>query len=364
MAYNGGKMKKSLALLCVLFFFSISLNAQVYKGDQQMLFLLNQPNARAEAMGKGNAALFGSPFMSFYNPAASSFSEDVTVEVSHLEFNVPWDYTPVLSFPLHGTKSNYDTYGAGLNFGKYGAVSLHYLHYYFRTKFYNYSGILFTPSANILMLNYSYPVLKGLSAGINVRYQQDSIAGTSSKGWMADFGLLKHLSIESATIRQNIYFGLSFSNIFNAKMTNKDRLNMDYYLPSIMRLAGAYELQPQNAYSGWKLFKGLFTAEYFDLMNSKFWTQFHFGAEITLMEMIKLRGGWFTQKIQTLNFNDKPEIDEFTYGFGLNLPVRRFSGLPLNINFDHTSLPFPNYGQIQYVGKDCPVYTLNVSYGI
>lgn len=357
-------MKSLLAPFCLLSFFYISLNAQTYLGEQQMLFLLNQPNARAEAMGRGNAALFGSPFMSFYNPAASSFSEGVTAEVSHLEFNIPLDYTPFLSFPLYGAKSNFDAYGAGVNLGKYGAVSLNYLHYYFREKFFNFSGKLYTPSSNIFMLNYSYPVLKGLSAGINLRYEQDSIAAVSSKGWMADLGFLQHLKIESSRVKQNLYFGLSFSNIFNTEMTNNGLLALDYYLPSIMRLAAAYEFQPQIMPSGLRLFNGLFTAEYFDLLNSKFWTQFHLGAEITLMEIIRLRGGWFTQKLDNHYSDDISSLNEFTYGFGLNVPLRKFFRLPLDVGFDHTSLLFPNYGENPYGFKHCPVYTINVSCSI
>ena len=41
--------------------------------------------------------------------------------------------------------------------------------------------------------------------------------------------------------------------------------------------------------------------------------------------------------------DNKDEINNFTYGFGIQIPVYKLTKIPLNINFDYTSLPQVSY---------------------
>ncbi|MGE5679484.1 MAG: PorV/PorQ family protein [Bacillota bacterium] len=360
-------MKRILLVLTVLNCLLINLEAQIYRGFAQEMFLFSQPDARSEAMGRGSAVLYGSPFTSFYNPASSSFSRGANAEVSHLEFTFPLDQ-----------KSNYDVYGAGANLDKYGSISLNYLHYVLGEVFY-YTGesdpyILekYQRSENIFMLNYSRNIIDGLSAGININYFQDKFGTKEVSGWTFDMGLLKKYNFESEEINHDIYLGLGLTNFTNTKISfpvaNIETLlplKQDDYLPSIMRLAAGYEFQPKSKAAGYQLIKVLFTTEYMDLLNSDYNSQFQLGAEITFLEILKLRGGYFTMGIEDYGYNrNVSRLNEATYGLGIELPVKKISNMavPLTIKFDHTSLPFPTYNLDHPGGKNCPVYTLSASY--
>lgn len=349
-------MKRIVFVLTVLNCLFIPLKAQIYGGFAQEMFLFSQPDARSEAMGRGNAVLYGNTFTNFYNPASSSFSRGINAQISHLEF----------TFPL-GQRGNYDTYGAGVNLDKYGSISFNYMHYVYGEEFYYTDGnsphIInkFKPETNIFMMNYSRNILNGFSAGVNINYFQDKFGRFDVNGWTYDIGLLKKYSFESEKINNDLYFGLSLTNFTNTKIsfpgTQYD------YLPSIMRLAAGYELKPQGKAGDFQIFKTLLTTQYMDLLNANEYSQFQLGAEITLLEILKIRGGYFTIGLDGHGTSSNvTRINEATYGLGIELPLKKIANTPLNIRFDHTSLPFPTYNKDYPGGKNCPVYTLSVSY--
>ncbi|MDP4176304.1 MAG: hypothetical protein Q8933_20150, partial [Bacteroidota bacterium] len=108
----------------------------------------------------------------------------------------------------------------------------------------------------------------------------------------------------------------------------------------------------------------LLSAEYFDLLNSKLYTQYRLGSEVTLLEILKLRGGWYTEKISDVNIFNHERISQATYGLGLEIPFSRLSifNLPVKISFDYTSLPAPDYGFNSSTDKHSPVYSLSINY--
>lgn len=347
--------------LAFLLLFSLDTHAQIYRGLSEVMFIMTQPNARAEALGRGNAALTGSPFMSTYNPAASSFSAAVTAEVSHLEY-------PFL-FGWGGGNKNYETYGFGINMEQYGALSFNYLNLTFDPNLITYDNWISIASTDIFMMNYSYSILRNFSVGVNANYYQENKThnqGPGFKGWYYDLGLMKKFNMNYESSEQNLYLGLSFLNLLNSKVSQTLKTKFYGWFPSTMRLAAAYEFQPVNKISGFRMVNALFTAEYRDLLNSRYRTQFQIGTELTLLEMIILRGGFYNEGLNPL-FGNKTGLSVLTYGFGITAPVKKLSGLdiPLNIKFDYTSLPFPEYYGNDYRHEfNCPVYTLNVSYGI
>ncbi|MGE5498338.1 MAG: hypothetical protein ACM3Q2_09720 [Syntrophothermus sp.] len=349
-------MKKILFVLLVVNCLFITLRAQTYLGYAQEMFLFSQPDARSEAMGRGSAVLYGSSFTNFYNPASSSFSRGINAEVSHLEF----------TFPI-GLRGNYDVYGAGVNLGKYGSIAFNYMHSVLDLVFLytdeNSPDILseHKPESNIFMLNYSRNIINGLSAGVNINCFQDKLGNNEFNSWTYDFGLLKKFSFESEKINHGLYLGLSFTNFTNTKISIS-RTQYDY-LPSILRLAAGYELDPQSKIGDYQIFKALLTTQYMDLLNTDDYSHFQLGAEITLLEILKVRAGYFTMGLNNYGVvGDVKRLNETTYGLGIELPFRKISNVPLNIRFDHTSLPFPTYNVEFPGGKNCPVYSLSMSY--
>lgn len=365
-------MKRLILVFSCLFCFLPDLKAQTYHDYAGEMFLYSQPNARAEAMGRGSAALTGSPFMSFYNPAAASFSGSVTMEFSRLDF--------LPSFRQSGDQEIYDTYGIGVNFGGFGAFSMNYLHFSGSGWFVNINPIdvgdfaLLPSYTDIYMLNYSFPVLKSMSVGINANYFRQNYSRNyleNPEKWYFDLGLLKEFTVGSGPAEQDLYLGLSFMNLSNQKFPlifKRQNFTINYRIPSVMRLASAYKIQLPGKMSDFRLLKGLFTAEYFDLLNSKYHSKFGIGAELTFLEMLNLRAGWFTEELYNYGLNSiKSGINEFTYGFGIEAPLRKIPGIrvPLNIKFDYTSLPFPEYFNNDVRDEyNSPIYSFNISYGI
>lgn len=349
--------------IALILLFSLSINAQIYRGLREVMFLQIQPNARAEALGGGNAALTGSPFMSFYNPAVSSFSGAVTAEASHLEY-------PFL-FDRGGSDKNYEAYGIGVNMEQFGAFSFNYLHLTFDPELIYYGDWVSIASAGIFMMNYSYPILRDFSVGVNANYYEENKLhdrGTGFKGWYYDLGLMKKFTIKQEISEQNLYLGLSFLNMLNSKVSAQMSTKIYSRFPSTMRLAAAYEFQPENKISDFRTFKALLTAEYRDLLNSRHRTQFQLGTEVTFLEMFVLRGGFYSEDLNNSWYSTtSSRLNQFTYGLGIGAPVKKLSGMniPLNIKFDYTSLPFPEYYEDDYRHEyNCPIYTLNISYNI
>jgi hypothetical protein len=256
---------------------------------------------------------------------------------------------------------------AGVNLGKYGSIAFNYMHSVLGVEF-EYTDknnpdilIKFKPESNIFMLNYSRNIINGLSAGVNINCFQDKLDNKEFYSWTYDFGLLKRFSFEAEKINHGLYLGLSFTNFTNTKISIS---GTQYdYLPSILRLAAGYELDPQSKIGDYQIFKALLTTQYMDLLNADNYSHFQLGAEITLLEILKVRAGYFTMGLNDHRvIGDVSRLNEATYGFGIELPFRKISNVPLNIRFDHASLPFPTYN-VEFPGrKNCPVYTLNISY--
>lgn len=353
-------MKKILFVFLVVNCSFITLRAQTYTGYAQEMFLFSQPDARSESMGRGSAVLYGSPFTNFYNPASSSFSRGVNAEVSHLE--LPYPFRP---------QTNYDIYGAGVNLGKYGSIAFNYMHSVLGVVFLytdeNNPDILneHKPESNIFMLNYSRNIINGLSAGVNINCFQDKLGNNEFNSWTYDFGLLKKFSFESEKILHDLYLGLSFTNFTNTKIFLSGK---EYtHLPSIMRIAAGYEFKPQGKVADYQIFKALLTTQYMHLLNTEEFSHFQLGTEITLFEMLNIRGGFFTVGLNNYDVNGfVKRLNEATYGFGIELPIKKISNMaiPLNIRFDHTFLPYPSYYPDSPKGDNCPIYTLNISYDL
>jgi hypothetical protein len=216
-----------------------------------------------------------------------------------------------------------------------------------------------TPAANIYMLNYSYQFIKGLSAGLNLNYYEEDFEVIHPKGFLLDAGMMKIFQFSSD---HKISFGLSVTNLLNKKVFEDPDIQV--YLPSIMRFGASYEYHPVRKVSDFNLLGVLVSAEYFDLLNSKLYTQFRFGSEVTLLEILKLRGGWYTEKINDHSFFNNDRISQATYGLGLEIPFSRLfiSNLPVKVSFDYTSLPAPDYGFNPGTDKNSPVYSLSINY--
>jgi hypothetical protein len=359
-------MKNLSLVFSLILISSVLVNAQVYRGDYQVFFDYERPDARSEAMGKTQVTLYGSPSSSLYNPASSSFSDGLNVEYTHLD-QQHIEY-------INGAK--YYTYGASFNSKKYGAVAFD-LHYYDQSnpmwsdwELYNYT------------LNYSYMPINDLSIGININYFRDNYMGTLTTACYWDLGLLRRISINTETSSQDIFIGASFLNVGNNQASHtvdgfidqasglidqRVELTEELALPSVLKVGVSYDYETKLQLSGFKIFKIMASAEYSDMLNSGLYSYDKLGAEFTVLEALKLRLGYYKEKINGNSDNgNKENLSEFTYGFGVNVPVQKIfnTKYPVSLQFDYASLKAPSYSDIHSTDKHYSVFNLILNVGI
>jgi hypothetical protein len=343
---------KQLLILTAFLILGGAAYAQNYNDFAFEFFTQHQPNARAEAMGRGNGAVPGGSFQTYYNAAASSFTEGANAA-----------YTKVDPAYIMAENWFYYNYGASYNTEKYGALAFNYLRYTYGTYKYNdpyeVGEQSFEPVNEIFSINYSYKLKCGLALGVNANFFQFEMApNADGNTFFFDLGVLKKFAISEGLYKQNAYAGISYNNLLNQKAETEVSGYNQYegaysytitdYLPSTLRVSGAYEIKYDP--EGWALMPAslIASAEYQDMLNSKYYTMIKFGAELTLFEIFKTRCGFYTEGHNDLgNSENTDRLNEFTYGFGLSFPVYKLApSVPLEINADYVNLKNPVYNKV------------------
>jgi hypothetical protein len=373
-------MKKFLLVFFLFLNCSVITKAQAYTGNLYDFFDFHQPDARSEALGKTQVVLYGNPLSSYNNPASSSFSEGLNVEYSHLD--------PQLLFAIGA--ASYDAYGISYNSKKYGAIAFN-AHYFSGATFgYSYPPFYdyikhFSPTISDYSFNYSYMPVNNLSVGININYfREDKLISSMATAWSFDLGLLKKITFNNSTNTQNIFLGVDIFNVANNKIKFDSDQTSAYYinngvmpglqecplkltLPSNLRIGASYDYETKLQLAGFKIFKMMAATEYSDLINAKLFTTIKTGAEFTFLETLKLRIGYYNEKV----FDDptlwnKENLSEFTYGAGVNIPIQRVinSNFPVSLQFDYSSSKNTTFSALRKSDKRYSVFNLNLNVGI
>lgn len=346
----------SIVLVIVVSF--SSLIAGDYRGYANQMYIMWQPNARAEALGRGYSTLIGNPFYAQYNPASTLFSKDLIVSFSHLEPNL-----------LFIDNTYYNNISASYNLGSYGAIAINLLNFSWGDTVISVNEVgkivnKEIPHTCIYMMNYSYQIMDNFSAGININYFKDDFGVKYLSAFTLDLGLLKQFYISENFIKQDLYLGLSLSNLFN---TGVEVDGQEDALPSILRLSAAYQLDfNQNNVLPFPLSLSLFT-EYKDIVNGEDYTEYKIGSELSLFNLLILRGGYYNEMRNNFGYsNNASMLSEFTYGFGIRIPFYEYiKNLPLKIEFDYSKLPTPIYNRdFEKLYKPYNIYSINISYSI
>jgi hypothetical protein len=350
-------MKKIFLILPMLWLNLAYISAQENTLYGSNVFMYMQPNARAEAMGRGTATTYGDPSSVMYNPASSSFTEGFDIEASHSN---PYIYSD--------NKNYYDYFGASYSTNKYGTIAFTTAHYSFnRDNYYNY-----TPYSWLHTLNYSY-VHNNFALGININYYKDHKDSSDYSAYYADLGLLKKIDIASDNSKQFLLIGVSLTNISRAELMED---TISYSIPSFFRSGISYEFQANENISELNLFKMLYSINYKYALNLDKTYSLQFGTEFTFLDILKLRAGYYWDKSSgnhTETRTDKHSA--FTYGAGLSLPIGKLydTKLPIELQFDYARLPianeydnytyYANYS-IYYNYRSYNIYSLNLKLGI
>ena len=351
-------MKKTFTIFAVIFFSGIFCDSysQTYNGVFQELYFGRQPSARAEAMGKGLASVTGDANSYFYNPAGPASLKGLNLNAS---FSNPY-------YVLNN--AYYDFFGASYNINKYGTAgfSVDYFDYGINVnvtdEFGNVTGT-FTPKITNYRLNLASEVIPDLFVGLNLNLLNPDLnsgfslsvgneKGSEGNIFYFDLGVIKSFNFSSKSLDQKINLGTSLINVNTASYSFSDASQGDQ-LPVIFRIGAAYDLSlnDRTIVSKLKSYNFLINIEYEDLFNSAVYGGVHTGLEFTFLEILSLRGGFYTQKINDHGFNSINEnsLSEFTYGLGLNVPIKQLTNgeTPVEFKFDFASMQQPSYIKIK-----------------
>jgi len=313
----------------------------IYEGILSELFVNHQPSAKGDAMGRGLVANNDGDFGAYYNPALTSLSEG-------LKFN----YSYSQSEP---DKPSFNYYEVSYTNEKLGSIGLS-AHYYSKNpywySYYNASKKSYYDAA--YTINYSREVIKDFYAGLNLgiyHYTQyfDNFNGDVyliyDDGLTMDLGLLKKFHLYNKSDKHVFEIGAALYNITNSKYSRNfgDYLLEKSPLPVTFRIGGSHQLKMIRTgnygdYTPVQLFTHI---EFEKIINSELDAVFKIGEEITIMDIVILRGGYFYSKVTEKRYPDDNYYfqSEFTAGAGLNIPINKLFKFktPLNLKLDYTS---------------------------
>ena len=329
-----------MRLFSVLVFSVLTITsfAQYEPGYLPEFFFGRQPNARAEAMGKSYASIDGDLGSIYFNPAGIATIKTIEINTS---------YTPP---GYYLTKGYYTFYGLNYKVHKYLQIALSQFQFNLgKTQVANANT---TPYTERKTFTISSEPIKNLLVGLNTNYfiWQPGIDKTS-KAIFFDFGVIKKISIHSKKrSQQMLSFGASISNVnYATTKATFNNITETYRLPVITRYGANYvsEFGKVHFIDSVSLVKILIQSEYQVLLNSIYRSGIKFGAEMMLINILSLRAGWYKEKVSDYGFPNanKDNIAAFTCGAGLYIPLHSFTKLPIDIQFDFTSLPQVSYSK-------------------
>jgi len=368
------KMKFKFYFVTLLAMFSGVFSetfSQNYNGVFPEFFLGRQPSARAEAMGRGLSAVTGDPLSYYYNPAGMASLKGLNVNAS---FAGPFYLLD---------EASYNFIGASYKIEKYGTIGFSRDYFTFgdevriTNEFGNPTGETYTPHGQNFRLNLSSEVIKDLYVGANLnllqpRYTRGELTVGNETGsgnndvFYFDLGAIKSFNIESKKLDHKFNIGTSLMNAIFAEYSFSDADQGDP-LPVVFRIGAAYNLSvdDKNISKKLKSYNVVANIEYEDLFNSKYYSGFHGGLEFTFLEIVALRAGYYTQDLNDQRTSEnKNKLSEFTYGFGLNIPVRQLtdSKTPLEVKFDYINLKQPSFTNEFDEWDNFHVYTITLNW--
>ncbi len=302
------------------------------------------PNARAEAMGKAYTSIDGDLTATLYNPAGLS-------NINGLE--VTGGYAS--PFGIFG-KNYYLQAGAGYRLNQYMQFAVSSVQYRIdNITVSDIEGNLVNTgdmsTKNYTLTPASEP-LQRLYVGLNMNYfLYDFVTDDQLKSVYFDLGVIrKFMLLENEFSKHTASLAISVSNLNSAKTSGEIYgTEVDEALPIIARYGANYQfaLDKNLLIKDLTSLEFLAQAEYQDLWNSGYHSSLRFGGEIRLLEILALRAGYYTEQVNDYGYPEanKNEIEDFTYGFGVQVPLDKLTNIPLRINFDYASFPQTSYSK-------------------
>jgi hypothetical protein len=323
-------------------------------------FFGHQPDARSEAMGRGNVALQGDVRNMSFNPAALMDLHGLDV---YLHSADKW-YT----FENSEFEQGAMTYRIGERWSFGTAVdgsSISSEHLTFGDMIEPRRGFIYqtedgfvAPTPRLMLALASAPI-EDLNVGIAVgnipldKEDQDVVyrsLGLSHGGELPTTGSLHH-AIRVGASMQNLTFSEESSTVYH--MDYFGQVDTSYQItdriPAIFRGGFGYTARWRSGWLCDTLPTVAFTAhvQYDDDLTQRNRSAMRIGCEVLILDILAVRGGWYRESVddQELPNTFTNALEQFTYGFGVQLPLGALTKgkAPIVIGFDYTSLPQVSY---------------------
>jgi len=343
-------MKKLIIFLS--FVLANSIFAQNYNDFAREIFFGRLPGAKTEAMGRILTLNFDPYFVSQSNPANLVSTKGAAVFYSN-------------SSPFYGyTDATYNYAGVSYNNPTIGAFAFNFL-------VFNTGSTIFIPQWGepftvpfeekryIYTLTYSYKIQNWFSFGVNANlFVADFGTDETFSDTFFEIGLSRNFSvIQNSELKDELTIATQLKNIFNQSFSTVDQAQADAF-PSIFRIgvSNSIEYTDTDVFEKSYLFGFTIGLEYQDLLNSGKRTAYKVGGELSFLDIIFLRSGYYNET----TYSSEGELGDFTYGFGLKLDFEKYitNNFPLVLIFDFVTLEQPSYWD------NFTTFTLIAIYGI
>lgn len=324
-----------------------TLPSNDYGGYSSSLFLYHQGIARSEAMGKTAVAEGNSVIYGIYNPALVGELKNFEFQAGAMSPNSGYD---------NGFYANFSVAG---RYHKRFATSFNYQK--IRSEEFNFTdevgNIISTERSTDTRASLvtAFTMLEKnhhkLSSGISLNLLSNSpYSALEYTGGTMDLGVSYRAEIDSI---HQFTCGASINNLTNQKIwlnetvANNDRF---YILPQVLRTGFSYTFKPDYKVltSGRSLIQSTVHGEYDELINSDYFSTWKVGLELKWLEMISLRGGYYSGNAAILDGNyaytgsSIKDYKAFTYGGGieLNFSDKSPDKDQIFLGIDYARLPF------------------------
>lgn len=343
---------KCILLICILLLPAISYSQYGHRFAGEFFFG-RLPNAAAAAMGKAYVSLDGDLGSITFNPAGIA-------SIRKVEFYST--YTPPGFFHTLG----YYTFNAlSYRMNPYINLALSHFRFDYGKTPSNLSGDVYREKYTLTL---SSEPIKNWLVGFNANYfLWREGYGHSARPFFFDFGFIKKIPLKIGHKHQIINAGASISNFTGASTANSSLgIISKFYLPIIARYGVSFksEFGKFSILDSGSTFQYLLQSDYQMLLNSKYFSGIRLGCQITILNLLSLRAGYYQKKqdIYNLPQYNKTRSEAFTYGAGIQIPLISITNIPVKIFFDYTSLPQvnPTYIPINY--PKFSTYTIRLSF--
>ena len=313
-------MKNTVFLIVLLPFTHVFGQNNIALND---IYFTRQPSPISESLGKGGVALFGNKNFWFYNPALLGTIDRISISGALIDPG------------FYGINGQYNSFSLAVPFSTrfgigFGRFFLDWQHGSYSV---NYA------------ISASYQPLSGLYVGGSMNYVRDYWTSSfEAQSFPLDLGIAKFWRFSTPSANHTFIAAVSYRNVFEAQLRYPknnaiilDSLPLSFQttfdLPTIQNFGVSYVLTTNKTLLDLTALSWLAMIDLTNVKNTKYYGGYHIGSELTAMEILAIRCGYYREK----NYKSKYEKGP-TYGLGIQVPIYKITEnrVPLLVSMSHT----------------------------